>query len=172
VQIPASPQPGPFPLGQRMLLFRNQQNGRFAPVASAGAPFQALDVGRGAAFGDIDNDGDIDVLVGNNSGPARLLVNGLGQAAHWLGLRLVGRTTKRDMLGARVDLVRQSAPRLRRRVHADGSYGSASDPRVLAGLGGSTERPTVRVTWPDGSIDEWPNVAIDAWVTLTQGGSR
>lgn len=172
VQVPASPQPGPFPLGQRMLLFRNQQNGRFAPVANAGVPFQAIDVGRGAAFGDVDNDGDIDVLVGNNSGPARLLVNGVGQTAHWLGLRLVGRATKRDMVGARVDVVRQGAPRLRRRAHADGSYGSASDPRVLVGLGGLAERPTVRVTWPDGSIDQWSDVAIDAWVTLTQGGGR
>ena len=172
VQIPAAPTPGPFPLGQRMLLFRNQQNGRFAPVGNPGAPFQATDVGRGAAFGDVDNDGDIDVLVGNNSGPTRLLVNGVGHDAHWVGLRLLGRSAKRDMLGARVDIVRENGPRLRRRVRADGSYGSASDPRVLAGLGASTERPTVRVTWPDGSTDEWRNVSVDGWTTLTQGGGR
>ena len=68
---------------------------------------QLSEVGRGAAFGDIDNDGDVDVLVANNNGPPRLLINTVGSRNHWIGLRLVGKQANRDMLGARVEIVRR-----------------------------------------------------------------
>jgi hypothetical protein len=129
-------------------------------------------VSRGAAFGDIDNDGDIDVVVGNASGPLRLLINNVGQTGHWIGVRLVGVETRRDMLGARVDVIRADGSTLRRRARADGSYASSNDPRVLVGLGGSATPPTVRVRWPDGSVDEWRGVAIDRYTTLQQGAGR
>ena len=88
----AVPQPG-----------RAARRGRFEDVsARGGAAFELSEVGRGAAFGDIDNDGDTDVLVANNNGQPRLLVNDVGSRNHWIGLRLVGRQTPRDMLGARV----------------------------------------------------------------------
>jgi hypothetical protein len=162
----------PFPLHQRKQLFRNLGNGRFEDVtASAGAVFQLSEVGRGAAFGDIDNDGDTDVVVSNNNGPVRLLINNVGNRKHWIGLRLVS-PAGRDMLGARVAIVRKSSATLWRRARADGSYASANDPRVLAGLGDSTEPPTVRVTWPDGRMDEWPNVPIDRYTTLTERATR
>ena len=91
---------------------------------------------RGAAFGDVDNDGDTDVLVGNDNGPLRLLINNVGNRNHWLGLRLVGAGGTRDMLGARVaDRPRRTARRCWRRARSDGSYASANDPRVLVGLG-------------------------------------
>ena len=80
--------------------------------------------------------------------------------------------TGRDMLGARVEILRDGATTLRRRVRADGSYASASDPRVLVGLGDSTTAPTVRVHWPDGSTEEWAEVALDRWTTLVQGEGR
>jgi hypothetical protein len=76
------------------------------------------------------------------------------------------------MLGARVAIVRRNGPTLWRRARADGSYASANDPRVLAGLGDSTEMPTVRVTWPDGRTDEWTNTAIDRYTTLTETGGK
>ena len=96
-------------------------------------------MGRGAAFGDIDNDGDSDVVVANDSGPVRLLVNNVGSRNHWIGLRLVGTTALRDMLGARAGVVRTDGSIvLRRRARSDGSYASANDPRVLIGLGRST----------------------------------
>jgi hypothetical protein len=80
----------PFPLHQEKRLFRNGGNGRFEDVtARAGVVFALSEVGRGAAFGDIDNDGDTDVVVSNSNGPARLLINNLGNRNHWLGLRLV-----------------------------------------------------------------------------------
>jgi enediyne biosynthesis protein E4 len=163
----------PFPLHQRKQLFHNLGNGRFEDVtAAAGAVFQLSEVGRGAAFGDIDNDGDTDVVIANNNGPLRVLINNVGNRKHWLGLRLVAGARPRDMLGARVAIVRRNGPTLWRRARADGSYASANDPRVLVGLGDSTEMPTVRVTWPDGRTDEWTNTAIDRYATLTETGGK
>src|SRR5262245_10748864 len=138
----------PFPLHQRKQLFRNLGNGQFEDVGDrAGAAFRLSEVGRGAAFGDIDNDGDLHVLIGNDAGPTRLLVNNIGNPKHWIGWRLIGEK-KRDMYGARVAVQRGDGVTLWRRARADGSYASANDPRVLAGLGDSTDAPRVRVVWP------------------------
>ena len=94
------------------------------------------------------------MLVGNDAGPVRLLINHVGQRRHWIGLRLTG-AGGRDMLGARVAVVREGEPTLWRRARSDGSYASANDPRVLVGLGDSDARPTVRVRWPGGAVEEW-----------------
>jgi hypothetical protein len=167
----------PLPLRQRKQLFHNLGNGRFDEVsAAAGDVFQRLDVGRGAAFGDLDNDGDTDVIVGNNNGSAQVLLNTTGARNHWIGLRLAGRGpgkgAVRDMLGARVEITRSGSPSRWRRARADGSFASANDPRVLVGLGGSTTPPRVRVTWPDGALEEWRDVPIDRYTTLVAGSSR
>ncbi len=163
----------PFPLHQRKQLFHNLGNRRFEDVtSSAGGVFRLSEVGRGAAFGDIDNDGDTDILIANNNGPLRLLINNVGNRKHWLGLRLLAGPRPRDMLGARVAIVRKDGSTLWRRAHADGSYGSANDPRVLAGLGDSSEPPAVRVTWPDGRTEEWTHIAVDRYTTLTEGGGK
>jgi enediyne biosynthesis protein E4 len=162
-----------FPYDQRMLLFRNLRNGRFEDVTDhAGAVFKLSQVARGAAFGDIDNDGDVDVLVGNLNAPMRLLINNIGSRNHWLGLRLLGERMPRDMLGAKVQIIRKNAPALWRRARTDGSYASANDPRVLVGLGDSTEAPRVRVVWPGGRTEEWSAVAIDRYTTLKEGSAR
>ena len=134
--------------------------------------FQLFDVSRGAAFGDIDNDGAIDVVVSNINGPVRLLMNTIGSRNHWLGMKLVGARTRRDMLGARVEIIRKRGPTLWRRARSDGSYASANDPRVLAGLGDSSEAPTVRVHWPSGGVEEWRAVAIDRWIVLKEGEGK
>jgi hypothetical protein len=163
----------PFPLRQRKQLFHNLGGMRFEDAtARAGPPFEVLDVGRGAAFGDIDNDGDTDVLIGNNNGPPTLLLNNLGNRNHWMGLRLLGRDAPRDMFGARVAIGRSDRPTLWRRARADGSYASANDPRVLVGLGASTDPVGVRVIWPDGTTGEWKDVAIDRYTTLVEGTAR
>jgi len=159
----------PFPLRQPNQLFHNTGKGTFVEiVAQAGPSFPLLEVSRGAAFGDIDNDGDTDVLVTNNNGPVRLLLNEVGNRNHWLGLRLVGKNGS-DMLGARVDIVIDKNRVLRRRVRTDGSYLSASDPRVLVGLGSMTKVESIRVQWPDGSSEEWKAPPIDRYITLKQG---
>jgi enediyne biosynthesis protein E4 len=128
------------------------------------------EVGRGAAFGDVDNDGDVDVLIGNNNGPVRLLLNQIGHRRHWVGLRLVDRHGS-DRLGARVAVTTSTTTRWRR-VRSDGSYASANDPRVLVGLGDSIEPPRVRVVWPSGVVEEWPRVEVDRYTTLIEGTSE
>jgi len=167
-----------FALAQPRQLFRNIGGGRFEDVSDrAGAAFQTAEVGRGAAFGDIDNDGDIDIAVANGNGPLRLFVNTVGSRNHWIGLRLVGSTAlttggrARDMLGARVAIARADGTTLWRRARADGSYASANDPRVLAGLGTDPTPPRVRVQWPDGQVEEWTGVPVDRYSTLQQGSS-
>ena len=158
----------PFPLGQPNQLFHNTGKGGFVEVVDqAGPGFQVLEVSRGAAFGDIDNDGDTDVLIANNNGPARLFLNQEGNRNHWLGLRLIGKSG-RDMLGARVEIVISKNNVLWRRARTDGSYLSANDPRVLAGLSGAARVDAVRVRWPDGRIGEWKDLAADKYITLKE----
>ena len=162
-----------FPYNEPNRLFRNIANGRFEDVTNrAGPVFQLSEVSRGASFGDIDNDGDTDVLITNNGGPVRLLVNAIGNRRHWLGLRLVGDGAARDMIGARVAVTGAGGLTLWRRARSDGSYASANDPRVLFGLGDSTGPVGVRVTWPDGGSEEWSGVPIDRWTTLERGSGR
>ncbi len=159
----------PFPLRMTPQLYRNLGNGRFEDASSrAGAVFKLATVGRGVAFGDVDNDGRADLLIGNAGGPVQLLMNRAGAANHWLGLRLVG-SRGRDMLGARVKIGRTSGPALSRRARSDGSYASANDPRVLVGLGASSESPAVRIEWPDGRVEDFAGVAVDRYATLKEG---
>lgn len=155
-----------FPLDQPNQLFRNQGNGKFIEVSDRA--LEPLEVGRGAAFGDIDNDGDTDVLVTNNNGPAKLFVNKIGNRNHWLGLKLVGKNG-RDMLGARVEVAIKKGHVLWRRARTDGSYLNANDPRVLVGLGTASRVDLVRVYWPDGSFEEWKGLPADRYTTLKQG---
>ncbi len=160
----------PHPLRQRNQLFRNLGNGRFEEVTDrAGAVFELSEVSRGAAFGDVDNDGDVDVLVTNNNGPVRLLINHVGQRNRWVGLRLVGGPGPRDMLGARVGVFRDAGPTLWRRARADGSYASANDPRVVVGLGESATVRRIRVIWPSGQVEDWTDIAVGRWNTLEEG---
>jgi enediyne biosynthesis protein E4 len=163
----------PYPLRQHKVLLRNLGDGRFEDVTSqAGEVFGLLEVSRGAAFGDIDNDGDTDVLVVNNNGPARLLINNVGHQKHWLGLRMVGEKINRDMLGTRVALFRPEGPTLWRRVRSDGSYASANDPRVLFGLGDSSRVTKVRAYWVDGRVEEWTGIPVDRYTTLREGSGK
>ena len=163
----------PFPFRQPNQLLRNDRGGRFRDVTSQGGPALALsDVSRGAAFGDVDNDGDVDVLVTTNNGPARLLTNETSSRHHWLEVRLEGMSDNRQGLGARVGLLRADGTTIWRRAHTDGSYLSSSDPRVHFGLGPSAEVDRVVVYWPRGLREEWKTAGVNRIVTLKQGTGR
>jgi hypothetical protein len=162
-----------LPLAMRNQLFRSLGPGaegvRFAEVTEeAGPAFAGAEVSRAAAFGDVDDDGDTDVLVTQAAGPVRLLRNDVGAAGSWLGLRLVD-PRGRDALGARVELLREGAPALLRHAHADGSYGAASDPRVLVGLGAGGPVRAARVRWPDGAVETFPAPPTGRYTTLVEG---
>jgi len=156
----------PFPYGQRNQLYRNE-GGRFTEIRHGLPPNE--DVSRGLSMGDLDNDGDIDLVVFNNSTPPQVLLNTVGNRNHWIGFRLTG-IGGRDMYGAQVVVFRQDELPLWRRVRADASYLSANDPRVLVGLGDNTAIDAVEVLWPDGSRERWDTLAPDRYHTLKQGG--
>ena len=158
------------PYRMRNLLFRNLGTGRFAETSKDGGPaFARAEVGRGAAFGDIDNDGDIDIVVTNNNGPARLLRNRIGAKASWLQVRLDTGGPNREGLGSTIRVERAGAPPQVRRVRTDGSYLSAQDPVQHFGLG-DYERPvTVRVDWLGGNSEQWQAPKARQRLTLKRG---
>nr|VFJ58011.1 MAG: ASPIC and UnbV [Candidatus Kentron sp. FM]VFJ62245.1 MAG: ASPIC and UnbV [Candidatus Kentron sp. FM]VFK14192.1 MAG: ASPIC and UnbV [Candidatus Kentron sp. FM] len=173
----------PLPFHQPNQLLANVDAGtgklhdrKFVDITSqAGAAFTLSEISRGAAFGDVDNDGDMDILITNNSGPVRLMRNNLDGAGHWLGLRLLD-SSGRDALGARVRIVRKDAPTLWRRSRTDGSYASSNDPRVLVGLGTAAKVMAIGVLWPSGRAEEWKapageSLAVDRYMTLREGTS-
>ena len=157
-----------YPLKQRSQLFHNDRGRKFEDVSdNSGSAFTVLQVARGVATGDLDNDGDVDLVVFNNSGPLRVLLNEIGNRRHWLGIRAIDSRYKRDALEARVTL---NGPRgVTGRVQADGSYASASDPRILFGLANETGPQIVRVLWPGGQTEEFRNLAVDRYWILESG---
>ena len=164
----------PFPYDQKSQLFRNEGK-VFRDVSTEAGPAHLVSgVGRGAAFGDIDNDGDIDIAVSNANGPARLLLNQVGSRNHWLEVRLQGVTVNRDAYGSRLALFRKGRPPLWRRAGTDGSYLSASDPRVHFGLGTdddlrSAPPESLLVIWPNGSKETWQIGKTDTLIDLREG---
>lgn len=160
----------PFPYRQTNQLFRSGDDGRFQDIsARSGAAMQLSEVSRGAAFGDIDNDGDIDIVVTNTNGPARLLLNEIGNRNRWLRVRLRGTTSNRDGVGARVALLRKNEDPVWRRAHSDGSYLSASDIRVHFGLDSDTALVGIGVQWPGGRREMWTDIEPNQEVVLVEG---
>jgi len=163
----------PSPYRMRNQLFHNLAGRRFEETSGvAGPAFARAEIGRGAAFGDIDNDGGVDVVVTNNGGPVRLLMNQAPSRGHWLQVRLDQRTGNRFAIGALVGVERAGQPTLWRRVRTDGSYLSASDARLHFGLGASASIGAVVVRWPDGQRERWTGIAGDRLVTLRRGSGR
>ncbi|MEE8368169.1 MAG: CRTAC1 family protein [Thermoanaerobaculia bacterium] len=163
----------PYPLHQTNQLFRYVGSRKYQEVTSeAGEVFQLSEVSRGAAFGDIDNDGDTDILISNNNGPVRLLINEVGNRTAWLGIRALGSKSGSDALGARIVALRKGSPPLWRRVETEGSFCAANDPRALFGLGTNDEIDSIQIYWPDGTAEEWTDVATGDYTTLRQGTGR
>jgi len=165
----------PYPFGQPNQLFHNEGPGnKFREMsANAGPAFASSEVSRGAAFGDIDNDGAIDIVVANNNGRVRLLLNQsrLLNRNHWLLVRLEALHGNRFGVGAKVEL-RQRGRKLLRRAHADSSYLSANDIRVHFGLGEEARIAEITVHWPSGECEAWDRIQADRIVTIRQGSGR
>lgn len=169
----AEQQGEPFPYRERNLLLRNVGKGKaFQDItASAGPALQYSGVSRAAVFGDVNNDGGIDILVTNNNGPARLLLN-TATRGHWISLHLEGVRSNRSGYGSAVELIRKDGTSTRRWVRGDGSYLAANDPRVHFGLGKSPDVDRIQVRWPAGGCDSWNQVQIDRIVNLREGAGQ
>jgi enediyne biosynthesis protein E4 len=154
---------------QPPLLLRNQA-GRFVRV-SPGEVFSRDWAGRGAAFGDLDNDGDTDIVVGNVGQPAVVLRNEGGHQGQWLGLRLAGKRSNRDGIGCRVKVVTEGGRDQHFEVQTAAGYLSASDKRLLIGLGAAAAAKRVEVRWPSGAVQTLENVPARQMLTVTEPAS-
>jgi enediyne biosynthesis protein E4 len=151
-------------------LFRNAGSKKFDEVtAKSGAALSQRVVARGAAYGDFDNDGDLDLLITTNNGPARLLRNDGGNENHAVRIRAIGTTSNRDAIGAKVRVVLDDGSALWRMVKTGSSYCSQSELPVTIGLGARTAVTSVEVTWPTGRKETVTGVRADEAITIEEG---
>lgn len=154
---------------QRPHLFRNLGNRRFEEAVDAVGPDLARKVvGRGAAYADVDDDGDLDLVMTESHGPARLYRND-GGTNHALRVRAVGVTSNRDAIGARVDVTRVDGSRAWALVKSGSSYLSQSELPVTFGLGPATRVQSVSVTWPDGKVQQLGAQEADRTLVVSEG---
>ena len=164
----------PFPLDQPNQAFLNVPgNGggrRFETARTGLLDGASPHVSRALVSGDIDNDGDTDLVITNNNGPARLLLNQAGTGDDWIGLapRLTDAQGRRPASGVTVRVHRDGAPPLVRLAGTSGSYTSSGDPRVAVSLGGATVT-RVEVHWSDRTVEEWPAPPPGAYTDLVRG---
>lgn len=162
-----------FPYAQTNQIFTNREGERFVETTSRGGEaFTQARVSRGAAFGDINNNGRVDMVIVNINGPARLLLNQAGGEHHWLGLELFDSEGSIRQTGATACLVEEDGARPCRRSRTDGSYASANDPRIVFGLGPSAESPEVEVRWSNGQKELFSDLTIDRYNPLRQGSGK
>src|SRR5262249_38143768 len=153
-------------------LFRNLGKGKFAEVTqSMGAAFAAPRVGRGAAYGDINNDGRLDLLLSSNSGPAYLFRNEAAPGSHpnrSVRIKLVGAKSNRDGIGATVKLTCAGETQTQM-LRSGSSYLSASELVLTFGLAQREKADSIEIRWPSGQIDHLNNVNAGQTVTVTEG---
>jgi hypothetical protein len=154
---------------QRKQLFLNLGNGRFRDASDeTGGGLLIEKSSRGAAFGDVDNDGDADMLVINMNDHPTLLRNDTASGNNWIALKLIGKTANRDAIGARVWL-EADGPRQVAEVRSGGSYLSHNDVRVRFGLGRRTSVPPVVVRWPGGEVERFAGLKPNQIHRVRQG---
>lgn len=152
---------------QRPILLRNE-GGKFHDISARGGPyFRVPHLARGAALGDLDNDGRTDLVISHLNEPVVLLHNEASAGHHWLGVELVGRKHA-DVVGARL-ILEYAGHTQTRFARGGGSYASSSDRRELFGLGKEEKIDSLTVIWPDGEKQQWRGLAIDRYHRLVQG---
>ena len=153
-------------------LFHNEGNGKFVETTGqAGSGFQTPYVGRGVAFADFDNDGFMDLVVGNNADPPLLLHNSGGNGNHFVNFKLVGTKSNRDAMGARLRITAGGISQIRE-IAGGGSYLSQSDLRANFGLGKAARVETLEVKWPSGLRQVFDNVEADRFYLIEEGSEK
>jgi hypothetical protein len=153
-----------------LLLFHGDGKAFHNVSAESGPIFARSLSARGLAIGDFDNDGAVDVLVSVNDGAPLLLRNTAAKDNHWLGIKLVGRKSNRDAVGARITYQAGDLKRSRTKV-GGGSYLSSHDPRMVLGLGKRTAIDWVEVKWPEpgGTTERFTDLPVDRYITIVEG---
>ena len=150
-------------------LFRNRGNGEFEEVVPDPNSVLARPlVGRGAAYGDLDNDGDLDIVVTTNDGPAQIIRNDVPRTGNVLRVQLIGTTSNRDGIGARVEIKLKDEPTRWRLVKTGSSYASQSERPITFGLAKTVVVNSLRVTWPSGQTDVVANVVANQSITVRE----
>jgi hypothetical protein len=151
------------------VLLRNTGKGTFVNVSEqSGSGMQVKRVSRGTGFDDLDNDGDIDVVVLNLRSEPTILENRSQNSHHWIQLQLRGTTTNRDAVGARVRVVTRELKQIAE-VHSGRGYQSHHGTRLHFGLGAHDRIDRIEVRWLGGGVEEWNDVAADQLLVLTEG---
>ena len=154
-----------------LLLFHQGADGKLSNVSNQGGPvFHEMFPARGLAVGDYDNDGALDVLIGNNGGPPVLLRNNAARGNHWLGLKLEGTQCNRDAIGTTI-VWKAGAKSFRRLKGNGGSYLSSHDPREVLGLGQASEVDELEIHWapPSKRIDKFAKLGVDRYIHIVEG---
>jgi hypothetical protein len=155
---------------EQPFLFENSGKDFRDVAAEHGAPLKRLYAGRGLAVGDVDNDGDSDLLLINVGQPPVLLRNDGGNRNHWLGLKLVGTKSNRDGIGSKIT-VTLGGSRKYEQLLGGTSYCSASDARLLFGLGTSSKVDEVEVRWPSGEVSTLKNLNTNQYLTVKENAA-
>jgi hypothetical protein len=154
---------------QRNFVHHNNHDGTFTEVgAQLGSSFAEKRTGRGAAFGDIDNDGDVDVVINNLDGPPQVLRNDGGNVNNSILIKTIGVKSNRDGIGARVKVVAGDLTQIDE-VHSGDSYLSQSDLRLQFGVGKATKIDSIEVRWPSGAVDKITGVGVNRILTVKEG---
>jgi hypothetical protein len=151
-------------------LFRSEGKARFTETtARAGKPFQRAVVGRGAAYGDYDNDGDLDILLTTNGGPAYLLRNDNGNQARFVRFKTIGDKSNRDGIGAKIAITLADGSKQWQVVHSGSSYCSQSESPLTFGLGRNDKIARVEIEWPSGKVDKLTDLAANQLYVVKEG---